>query len=106
MVCGSPEGGPSLGPRNALVNAQLFVAGPRFAGGAAAGGQGEDTEHADRVAERKGDDASGLHRLAGLLDTLAVDTDVAGVDQPLREGAALHQADAVEVAVDAQAASA
>jgi len=52
--------------------------------------------------ERERDHAADPHLLTRLLGALAVDADIAFGDQPLGEGAALHQADAMEEAVDPQ----
>ena len=73
-----------------------------FGGRAAAGGQSRDAQDADRAVQGERDDLAGAHFLGRLEDALAVDADVAAVDQPLRKGAAFDQPDAVQEAVDAQ----
>ena len=98
-----PLGRFAMSRRLALVNSQLLVAGAGFGRGAAALGQGEDPEHANLAVQGQRNDAPDAHLLAGLVDALAVDADMAGVDQRLGEGAALHQPDAVEIAVDPHA---
>ena len=50
--------------------------------------------------QRKSDDASHANVLARLFDPPAVDSGVALLDDRLGERAALHQPDAVEIAVD------
>jgi hypothetical protein len=52
-------------------------------------------EHADPVAERQSDDASDADLVAWLGDALAVDADVAGLDDRRGKRAALNQANAV-----------
>ena len=61
-----------------------------------------DAQDADGAVKRQRDDLARAHFLGWFEDALAVDADVAGVDQPLREGAAFDQPDAVQEAVDAQ----
>src|SRR3954447_23221399 len=95
-----PLQGKSLRASAAAVNSQLFVTGSRLRGGAAAFGYGEDLQDPHAIAQRKRDHAADANFLAGLLDVLAVDPDMAGRDQGLRQRAALRQADAVEIAVE------
>jgi len=52
------------------------------------------------IVEREGDNAADPNALARFLDPLAVDPDVAGIDQCLRESPALQQADEEEEPVD------
>src|SRR5438270_10376986 len=92
--------GSSLSRGFASVNCQLFVAGARFGGGAAAGWQFDNAQDANVVAKRKGDDAADADFVGGFRDALAVDADAALVDDRLGEGAALHQPDEEQEAVD------
>ena|SRR5688500_6286341 len=92
----------SLGRSGLPVNAQLFVTGARLRRRPAADGQIDDAQDPDALMQRKGDGASDPDRLAGLVDALAIDAQMAAVDQPLGKGAAPHQPDAMEVAVDPQ----
>src|SRR5215212_6697948 len=88
------------------VNAQLMIAEPGLRCRTAAFRKSDHLEDANAVVERERDRAADPHRLARLGDASAVDPDMAGLDQPLREAAALHQPDAMEVAVDPQRLSA
>src|SRR5206468_5893136 len=92
--------GLSLREAAALVNAQLLVTGTRFGCWTAPFGKAQDAQDANLFLKRERDDAADADVFARLLDALAVDADVPGFDHRLREGAALHQADAVEIAVD------
>ena len=56
--------------------------------------------YADLAAEGQSYDASGLHLFAGLFDPLAIDADVAGLDQRLCVRSAFRQPYAVEEQVD------
>ena len=90
----------SLRASAALVNSQLPIAGPRLGGGSATGRKGDNLENPDAAVERQRDDAADVNLLARLLDAPAVDSDMALLDDVLREGAALHQPDEEEEAVD------
>jgi hypothetical protein len=77
-----------------------LVAKPRLRSWAAALGQAEDPEDPDLAVQRQGNDASDVDVLARFLDSPAVDANVPGLDYGLRQRAALHQPDAVQIAVD------
>jgi hypothetical protein len=66
-------------------------------------GQGKDAKDADTPVKRQGDDRTDADVFRGLSHPLAVDADIAGFYQPLREGAALHQPDKEEKAIEAHA---
>jgi hypothetical protein len=85
-----------------LVNAQLFVAGARFSGRPAALRQFDDPQDSDLAPQGQSDDASDANLLAGLEHASAIDADMTLGDDPLRERAAFDEADAVEIAVNAQ----
>ena len=61
-----------------------------------------------RIAPRRGSAMTWPARTSslGLSDALAVDADMALLDQRLGQGAALHQPDAMQIAVDPQRLSA
>jgi len=84
----------------------FLVTTPRLGGGAAALGEGEDAEDADRAAQGQRDDLAFAHLLGRFEHALAVDPDMALIDQGLGQGATLDQPDAVEIAVDPQRANA
>ena len=94
-----PCGGASSIAR--LLN-HFLVAAACLCRGTAPFGQGEHAKDADRAAQGERDDLSRAHFLSRFEHPLAVDPDVALVDQRLGEGAAFDQPDAVEIAVDAQ----
>ncbi len=79
---------------------QFLVTGARLGRGAAASGEAEDAKDADLLVKREGDDASGAHFLGGFLDALAVDPDVALLEDGLSERAAFHQPNEEQEAVD------
>jgi hypothetical protein len=92
--------GSSLSRGFACVNSQLFVAGARFRGGAAARWQFDNAQDANLVAKREGDDAADPDFVGGFPDTLAVDADASLRDDCLGERAALHQPDEEQETVD------
>src|SRR6185295_15566214 len=92
--------GKSLRGSAAAVNSQLFVAGARLGRRSPTLRQTEHLEDADPVAQREGNDAADADLLARLFHALAIDADMARGDQRLGQCAALHQPDAVQVAVE------
>jgi hypothetical protein len=82
--------------------AEFLITGAGLGRRAAAAGQSKHSQDTDLLVKRKGDGAADAHRLARLGHSLTVDADMAGVDQPLSQAAAFHDADAVEITVDAQ----
>ena len=83
-----------------FVNAQLLIAGPRLRGGTAAGRQLEHAEYTNAIVKRQGNDAADADLVAWFLNPLAVDADVAGIDQSLRESPAFQQPDEEKETVD------
>ena len=86
----------------AWVGAQLFVTGACFCGRASASGQIEDTQDAHAFVQRKGDGVADTNQFARFGDSFPVDAHVTGVDEPLREAAAFHQPDTVQITINAQ----
>ncbi len=84
------------------VPVNLPIGGLRFGERAATLGKRDHLNDPDRATQGQGNDAARFDRLAWPGDALAVDPDMAGVDQALRERSALHQPDAVEVTIDPQ----
>ena len=72
----------------------------RFGGGTAPGGEGSDAQDADGPAQGQGDDLSGAHFAGAFDDALAVDANMALLDQRLRRGAAFDEPDAMQEAID------
>ncbi len=68
----------------------------------AAGGKIENAKHANRAAQWERDDLTRADFLARLADAAAIDAHMARFDQALGERTAFDEADAVQVAIDAQ----
>lgn len=65
-------------------------------------GQREHAQDADFIVKWKSDHVSDTYALVCFFHTFAIEAHVPGIDQRLRERAALHQPDAVKITVDAQ----
>ena len=77
----------------------FLIAGPGLARRTPAAGEREDLEYPDLAVERKRDHRPDADILAALCDPPPVNPDMAGLDQPLGKGPALHQPDEIEKAI-------